>query len=67
MREMVFMKDFRQLCEMIVKRNGNPSCQDIIDCGFGVEGFIVLAQSRISTDKLLEEAKKFLELTEEIV
>lgn len=58
------MKSFKQLCEMIVERNGNPSCQDILDCGFKTEHFIILTQSRISTEELLEEAKKFLEITE---
>ena len=58
------MEGFKRLCEMIVERNGNPSCRDVIDCGFGVEGFIILTQSRISTERLLEEAKKFLEITE---
>lgn len=58
---MVYMDDLRKLCEMIVERNGNPSVQDVIDCGYTVEHFIVMAQSRISTEKLLKKAKHYLE------
>lgn len=54
------MEDFKQLCEMIVERNGNPSCQDVIDCGLPMECFIIMAQS-ISTEKLLQKAKKYLQ------
>lgn len=54
------MENFKRLCEMIVERNGNPSCQDVMNCGYSMEHFIRMAQSRISTEKLLQEAKKFL-------
>ena len=55
------MKNFKQLCEKIVEKNGNPSCQDVLDCGYSMEHFIRMANSHIKTEKLLEEAKKQLE------
>ena len=55
------MGNFRKFCEMVVERNGNPSVQDVIDCGYTVEHFIIIAQSRISTEKLLKKAKHYLE------
>lgn len=54
------MEDLKRLCEMIVERNGNPSCKDVIDCGYPLECFIIMTQSHISTEKLLKKAKKYL-------
>lgn len=58
------MEDLKRLCEMIVEKNGNPSCQDVIDCGYSIDCFIIMAQSHISTEKLLKKAEKYLKETE---
>ena len=59
------MEKFRRLCEMIVEKKGNPSCKDIVECGYTIEHFIRLAQTRISTEKLLQEAKQRLKNMED--
>ena len=38
------MENLKRLCEMIVEKNGNPSCQDVLNCGYSTEYFIIMAQ-----------------------
>lgn len=52
--------NFKKLCKIIVEKNGNPSCKDVLTCGYTMEHFIRLCQPCINTDELVKNAKKSL-------
>lgn len=54
------MADFKKLCEIIIDSNGNPSVQDVLDCGYSMEHFIRLSQHNVNLEKLVQRAKENL-------
>lgn len=54
------MADFEMLCKRIIDSNGNPSVQDVIDCGYGMEHFIRMSQPNVKADKLVKNARNAL-------
>lgn len=54
------MADFIKLCERIVDSGGNPTVQDVLDCGYSLEHFIRMSQPNIKADKLLKNARQAL-------
>ena len=54
------MADFIKMCQRIIDTNGNPSVQDVLDCGFSMEHFIKMSQPTIKADKLVKNAKESL-------
>lgn len=54
------MVDFKKLCEIIIDSNGNPSVQDVLDCGYSMEHFIRLSQSNVNSQKLVQRARENL-------
>ena len=54
------MVDFKKLCEIIIDSNGNPSVQDVLDCGYSMEHFIRLSQHNVNSEKLVQRAKENL-------
>ena len=54
------MADFIKLCVKIIDTNGNPSVQDVLDCGFNMEHFIRIAQPNVKADKLVKNARQAL-------
>ena len=58
---MMYMQNFKKLCEAIVASNGNPSVKSVLDCGYSIDDFIRLAQPNVKAEKLLAKAKETLE------
>ena len=54
------MADFIKLCKIIIDTNGNPSVQDVLDCGYSMEHFIRMSQPSIKADKLVKNAREAL-------
>lgn len=54
------MADFTRMCKRIIDTNGNPSVQDVLDCGFSMEHFIKMSQPTIKADKLVKNARQAL-------
>ena len=54
------MANFRKFCEILVETNGNPSVKQVLDCGYTMEHFIRLCDSKVNTKALVEQAKKSL-------
>lgn len=54
------MADFIKLCKIIIDTNGNPSVQDVLDCGYSMEHFIRMSQPNIKADKLVKNAREAL-------
>lgn len=54
------MADFEKLCKRIVDTNGNPSTQDVLDCGYSMEHFIKMSQSNVKSDRLVKNAREAL-------
>lgn len=51
------MADFEKLCKIIVQTDGNPTCQQVMDCGYSFEHFLRMAQPRVSRYVLVQRAK----------
>lgn len=51
------MADFIKLCVKIIDTNGNPSVQDVLDCGYSLENFIRLCQPNVKPEKLVKNAQ----------
>ena len=54
------MADFIKLCEKIIDSQGNPTVNDVLECGYSMEHFIKMSQSDIKADKLLKNARQAL-------
>lgn len=54
------MADFIKLCEKIIDTEGNPSVQDVMNCGYTFEHFLRIAQPNIKADKLVHNAREAL-------
>lgn len=54
------MADFIKMCKCIVDSNGNPSVQDVLDCGYNMEHFLKMCQPTIKADKLVKNAREAL-------
>lgn len=54
------MADFIKLCKKIIDSNGNPSVNDVLECGYTMEHFIRMSQPNIKADKLFKNARKAL-------
>ena len=54
------MADFIKLCEKIIDTDGNPSVQDVMNCGYTMEHFIRMSQPNIKADKLVNNAREAL-------
>ena len=54
------MADFIKLCEKIIDTDGNPSVQDVMNCGYTMEHFIRMAQPNVKADKLVHNAREAL-------
>lgn len=54
------MADFERLCKLIIDSNGDPSVDDVLDCGYTMEHFLRIAQPNISDEKLVSNAREAL-------
>ena len=54
------MADFERLCKCIIDSNGNPSVQDVLDCGFSMDHFIRMSQPNVKAERLVRNAKEAL-------
>lgn len=54
------MADFIKLCEKIIDTEGNPSVQDVMNCGYSMEHFIRMSQPNVKADKLVHNAREAL-------
>lgn len=54
------MADFIKLCEKIIDSKGNPTVNDVLECGYSMEHFIKMSQPDIKADKLLKNARQAL-------
>ena len=54
------MADFIKLCKSIIDSQGNPTVNDVLDCGYSMEHFIKMSQPDIKADKLLKNARQAL-------
>ena len=54
------MADFINLCEKIIDTEGNPSVQDVMNCGYSMEHFIRMSQPNVKADKLVHNAREAL-------
>lgn len=54
------MADFEMLCKRIIDTNGNPSTQDVINCGYTMEHFIRMAQPNVKAERLVKNAREAL-------
>ena len=54
------MANFEALCKKIIDSNGNPSVQDVLDCGYSMEHFIRMSQSNVKAEKLVKNARQAL-------
>lgn len=54
------MVDFIKLCEKIIDSKGNPTVNDVLECGYSMEHFIKMSQPDIKADKLLKNARQAL-------
>lgn len=54
------MADFIKLCKKIIDTEGNPSVQDVMNCGYTMEHFLRMAQPNIKADKLVHNAREAL-------
>lgn len=54
------MADFERLCKLIIDTNGDPTVDDVLDCGYTMEHFIRIAQPDISNEKLVCNAREAL-------
>lgn len=54
------MNNFIKLCKIIIDTNGNPSVQDVLDCGFTMEQFVRLSQPNIKAEHLVKNAREAL-------
>ena len=52
--------DFIKLCKTIIYSQGNPTVNDVLDCGYSMEHFIKMSQPDIKADKLLKNARQAL-------
>lgn len=52
------MADFIKLCKTIIDSQGNPTVNDVLDCGYSMEYFIKMSQPDIKADKLLKNASR---------
>lgn len=54
------MADFIKLCKTIIDSQGNPTVNNVLDCGYSMEHFIKMSQPDIKADKLLKNARQAL-------
>lgn len=54
------MADFIKLCEKIIDSNGNPSVQNVLDCGFSMDNFLQLCNPNMTSERLVKNAKRAL-------
>ena len=54
------MADFIKLCKTIIDSQGNPTVNDVLDCGYSMEHFIKMSQPNIKADKLFKNARQAL-------
>ena len=54
------MADFEKLCKLIIDTGGDPSVNDVLDCGYTMEHFIRIAQPDVSSEKLVSNAREAL-------
>lgn len=54
------MADFIKLCKTIIDSQGNPTVNDVLNCGYSMEHFIKMSQPDIKADKLLKNARQAL-------
>ena len=54
------MADFEKLCKKIIDANGNPSVEDVLNCGYSMEHFIRMSQPTVKPEKLVHNAREAL-------
>ena len=54
------MADFIKLCKTIIDSQGNPTVNNVLECGYSMEHFIKMSQPNIKADKLLKNARQAL-------
>lgn len=54
------MANFTRLCKIIIDTDGNPSVQDVLDCGYSMEHFIRMSQPSVNTERLVKNARQAL-------
>ena len=47
------MADFERLCKLIIDTDGDPSVDDVLDCGYTMEHFLRMAQPDVSNERLV--------------
>lgn len=52
--------NFEELCKVLVRTEGNPSCKDVIKCGYGFEHFLRISDYRVDRKKIAERAADLL-------
>lgn len=57
------MARLKQLCEIIIETDGNPSVQQVLECGCSMEHFIRFCQ--MGKETLVVRAKEILNRMEE--
>lgn len=54
------MANFESLCKKIIDTNGNPSTQDVLDCGYTMENFLRIARANVKAERLVKNAREAL-------
>lgn len=54
------MENFINLCKIIIDTNGNPSVQDVLNCGFDTEMFKRVTMPPIKAEQLVKNAREAL-------
>ena len=54
------MANFEALCKRIIDTNGNPSTQDVLECGYSMEHFIRMSQPNVKPERLVKNAREAL-------
>ena len=54
------MADFEKLCKIIIDTNGNPSTEDVLECGYTMENFLRISQNNIKAERLVKNARRAL-------
>ena len=54
------MADFEKLCKLIIDADGDPSVDDVLNCGYTMEHFIRISQPDMSNERLVNNAREAL-------
>ena len=54
------MTNFEMLCKRIIDTGGNPSTQDVFECGYSTDHFAKISRSNVKPEKLVKNAREAL-------